>query len=919
MTRKSSHFEDITLSRRGFLKTTAGITAGAAIGAYSFKSSTKMFEPVEAQEAAEVKLIKSICLFCSVGCGIKAKVENGVFTGIEPWEEHPINGGRLCCKGASVASSVVNDRRLKSPMIKEGGKWKKISWDDAYSRIAEKMVEIRKKYGPDALFFAGSAHVSNEGAYLQRKFMAFWGSNNVDHQARICHSTTVAGLGNTWGYGAQTNHFNDMRHTKCILFLSNPAEAHPVSFRHLYAAKQRGAYLITADPRYSRTAAQSDLWLPMRSGTDIPLILGIANWILQNNWHDEDFINQRTNGFEYVKKVVEEYPPEVSAEITGVPADKIKEAARLMAQNQPSTLQYAMGATQHEVGTNNIRSFAILQLLLGNAGQVGGGVNAFRGHDNVQGATDLAVLSNTLPSYYGLSDGAWKHWGNVWGVEYEWLLGRFTSNKLMNTSGFTMSRWRDGALGELELGQPSPVKMAFLWGHSTPSQAGMAIVKKAYEHLEMLVVVDPYMESAGALADRQDGIILLPASTTWEASGTVTASPRQVQWRTKVIDPLYESKPDPIILLELAEKLADKDDPGWKDFGKNFKNIPEDIQDKEIRVGARAIGMRESTWRLKRQQDYDYAFDTETLQGIGGPVDGEYWGLPWPCWNDEHPGTPILYRNDIPVAEGGHDFRAKWGAEAPDGTSLLSAIDGHEQLNADGTPGTGWKLDRTTEYKELIATNKVPYGRARARLWAWNLPDPVPVHREPLWTPRPDLATKYPAYEDDVYGVQFRVRTKSKSTQDAFIKAKLYEEYPLIWTSGRQVEHQGGGAMTRSNPILAELQPDMYVEIHPRDANARGVRDGDMVWVSSPRGTEYGLKSAKTRVKARVTKGIRPGTVFMPYHWGGIFQGDSYTNRSPEGTAPLVKGDSANILAPPGWDASTQMQTTKSGVCEVSK
>jgi formate dehydrogenase major subunit len=250
---------------------------------------------------------------------------------------------------------------------------------------------------------------------------------------------------------------------------------------------------------------------------------------------------------------------------------------------------------------------------------------------------------------------------------------------------------------------------------------------------------------------------------------------------------------------------------------------------------------------------------------------------------------------------------------------MLSAIDGHAELNPDGTPGPGWKLDRTTEYKELIAANKVPYGRGRARLWAWNLPDPVPVHREPLWTPRPDLVAKYPAYEDKVYGVHFRVRTESKSTQDAFINAKLYETYPLIWTSGRQVEHQGGGAMTRSNPILAELQPDMYVEIHLRDANARGIRDGDMVWVSSPRGTEYGLKSAKTRVKARVTKGIRPGTVFMPFHWGGVFQGDSYTNRYPDGTAPLVVGDSANILAPPGWDATTQMQTTKSGMCEVSK
>ena len=910
----------IKMKRRSFLKLAAATGGAVALSKYFKFGDAELFEPVAAQEGGEkIELIKTICIHCSVGCGILAKVANGQLVGIEPWVNHPINRGRLCSKGASIPASINNDRRLKYPMKKEGGKWRKISWEEALTEIANKMKEIREKYGPDAVFFAGSAHVSNEAAYLQRKFMAFWGSNNIDHQARICHSTTVAGLGNTWGYGAQTNNFNDMRHAKSIIFFSNPAEAHPVSFYHIYKAKQRGAVLICCDPRFSRTAAQSDLHLQFRPGTDIPLVWGICHEIITNGWVDEEFIRLRTHGYEYAKEVIMQYPPEVAEEITGVPAEKIRLAAKLLAENRPGTLQYAMGATQHEVGTHNIRAFAILQLMLGNAAKSGGGVNAFRGHDNVQGATDLGVLSNTLPSYYGLSEGAWKHWAKVWGVSFEWLQGRFASKELMHAKGATMSRWRDLVLAEEtgeKLGQPTPIKMAIFWGHSMPSQAGTYFVKRALEKLEMLVIVDPYVESAAALPERDDGIILLPACTNWEYPGTVTNSSRQVQWRNKVIDPLYDSKPDVEILIALAEKLG-----FGEEFTKNFKKLPEDIYDKEIRVGARAIAMRQSTWRLKRQQEYDYVFNIETLRAEGGPCDGEYWGLPWPCWNDEHPGTPILYRNDIPVAEGGHDFRAKWGTKAPDGKTLLSGIDGHPELNPDGTPGPGWKLDLTTDYKKLIAENKVPYGRGRARFWAWNLPDPVPVHREPVWTPRPELARKYPTFEDKVYGeTHFRIETKGRSIQERdILEKKIYEAYPLVFTSGRQVEHQGGGAITRANPILVELQPEMYVEINPRDANDRGIKDGDIVWVHTYRGYELGHYRSRIQVKAKVTRRVPPGVVFLPFHWAGMFETVEYTKRFPEGTAPIVIGECANTIAPPGWAPETQMQTTKSGLCEVTR
>ncbi|RLG58050.1 MAG: molybdopterin oxidoreductase, partial [Candidatus Hydrothermarchaeota archaeon] len=213
--------ESLKISRRNFIKASLTVGAGATLGRY-IKSRefnpAELFSRVEAAESEDIKLIKTVCIHCAVGCGVLAKVKNDLLIGVEPWVEHPVNAGSLCSKGAAIAEIVTSERRLKYPMKKEAGRWVKIKWDDALDEIAGKLKEIREKYGPDSVMFLGSAKVTNEEAYLFRKFAAFWGTNNVDHQARICHSTTVAGLANTWGYGAMTNNFNDMRHSKCIMF-----------------------------------------------------------------------------------------------------------------------------------------------------------------------------------------------------------------------------------------------------------------------------------------------------------------------------------------------------------------------------------------------------------------------------------------------------------------------------------------------------------------------------------------------------------------------------------------------------------------------------------------------------------------------------------------------------------------------------
>ena len=286
------------------------------------------------------------------------------------------------------------------------------------------MLAIREKSGPDSVYWLGSAKHNNEQCYLFRKFASFWGTNNVDHQARICHSTTVAGVANTWGYGAMTNSYNDILKSKSIFLIGgNPAEAHPVSLQHILKAKeQNNAPMIVCDPRFTRTAAHASEYVRFRPGTDVALIWGIMWHLFENDWVDKDFIDKRVWGMEFVRDEVKKWAPEEVEKVTGVPGAQLRRVAKTLWSNRPGTLIWCMGGTQHTTGNANVRAYCNLQLVLGNMGVAGGGTNIFRGHDNVQGATDFGVTCDSLPGYYGFADTAWKHWARVWDVPYDWFL-----------------------------------------------------------------------------------------------------------------------------------------------------------------------------------------------------------------------------------------------------------------------------------------------------------------------------------------------------------------------------------------------------------------------------------------------------------------------------------------------------------------
>ena len=933
-----------TLDRRQFL-TTSGVAVGG-LAALSL-SSGRVEAAAPTTGGGEVFVKKSVCTHCSVGCTVEAEVQNGTWIGQEPGWDSPFNLGAHCAKGASVREHAHGERRLKSPMKMVNGQWQKISWDTAINEIGDKMLEIREQSGPDSVYWLGSAKFNNEQAYLFRKFAAYWGTNNVDHQARICHSTTVAGVANTWGYGAMTNSYNDIHNSKAIFIIGgNPAEAHPVSLLHVLKAKEENnAPLIVCDPRFTRTAAHADEFVRFRPGSDVALVWGILWHIFENGWEDKEFIRTRVWGMDEIREEVKRWNPEEVERVTGAPGAQLERVARTLVNNRPGTVIWCMGGTQHTNGNNNTRAYCILQLALGNMGVAGGGTNIFRGHDNVQGATDLGVLADTLPGYYGLSAGAWAHWSRVWEEDLDYLKGRFAvwdkngkSKAMMNEKGIPVSRWIDGVLEAKEnLGQPDNTRAMVLWGHAPNSQTRMTEMKEAMEKLDLLVVVDPFPTVSAVLHDRKEGAYLLPTTTQFETYGSVTASNRSLQWREKVVEPLFDSKVDHEIMKLFADKF------GFTD--RMFRNIAIDgdepsIEDitREFNRGMWTIGYTgQSPERLKKHMKYQHHFDKTTLRAVGGPCDGDFYGLPWPSWGTpemNHPGTANLYDMSLPVSEGGLTFRARFGVER-DGESLLAdgvysknseIKDGYPEftmqmlmdLGWDGDltaeerasieavagPETNWKTDLSGGIQRVAIKHEcAPFGNAKARTVVWNFPDPIPLHREPLYTNRRDLVKDYPTYEDKTF---WRVPTLYESIQ----KNDFSKEFPIILTSGRLVEYEGGGDETRSNPWLAELQQEMFIEVNPRDANNLNIRDGNDVWVSGPEG-------ARIKVKAMVTERVGEGVAFMPFHFGGHYQGKVLRDKYPKGADPIVLGESTNTVQTYGYDSVTQMQETKATLCSI--
>ena len=748
-------------------------------------------------------------------------------------------------------------------------------------------------------------------------------------------------MANTWGYGAMTNHLGDIQNAKSIFIIgANPAVNHPVGFRHFLKAKENnGAKLIVVDPRYTRTAAKADYFAQIRPGTDIPFMYGMMNLIFENGWEDKKFIDERTYGIDEIRKEAAKWTPEVVEDVTGVSAATLKEITEIYAKNRPGSVVWAMGLTQHTIGSSNTRIAPILQLVLGNMGVSGGGCNILRGHDNVQGASDMANAPDSLPGYYAKNEATWKYFAKMWKVDYEWLQGNFVKPEWMMKPGFTLARWWAGVLDGKDGNDAienagDSLKALVVIGNGITSTAQQAKVQEGLDGLELLVLMDPFVNDAGVITNKKDGVYLLPAATQYETSGTVVATNRSGQWRSQVCKPLYESMPDHEVLFELAKRIGFYDELTRTIRDADGKIEWPEAATREIANIVKSIGL--TGWtpeRLKRHQENWDKFDEKTLMGKEGTdVAGEYYGLPWPCWTEKHPGSPNLYDISKPVMQGGMGFRNRFGLEH-NGVNQLAAEGSAPEQGAinGGYPeitkknieevlgikltdeerekmGATWATDGSGIIAEKCMQKGIaPYGNARARAIVWTFVDQIPQHREPIHSPRPDLAKKYPSFKDKAK--QYRVDTKFESLQQS---KDFSKEFPINLITARLVNFSGAGMETRASKYLSRITPEMFADIHPELAAKHGIKNWDFVWVHSPEGT-------KIKVRARIVPSVKPNMIFLPFHWAGYMQGVDMTGNFPEGTRPFAVGESANTVTNYGYDIVTQIPETKGGLCRIER
>ena len=565
----------------------------------------------------DIRYVSTTCPYCGTGCGFNLVVRDGRVFDVAHWQRAPVNGGKLCPKGRYAHEFINSPDRLTKPLIKKEGRFVEATWDEAYDLIAERFGS----YKPDEMACLSSARASNEENYLMQKFArVVLKTPHIDHCARLCHASTVAGLAAVFGSGAMTNSIQDISESKCVFVLgSNTFEQHPLIARSIIRARQGGAKVIVADPRYTPTAQQADLYMPFISGTDVAILNGLMQEIIRNGREDKEFIAQRTKDYEKLKEVVmkETYSLENVSKISGIPVESLRTAAEWIAGAEVATLIYSMGITQHTTGVDNVKSTANLMMLTGNLGKPGGGVNPLRGQNNVQGACDMGCLPNVFSGYQKVTDEeVRKKMMEAWGVDdiAEARVG-YTVTEMMNVL----------------TDNPSEIRAMYIMGENPMlSDPDIQHVEEGLRNLEFLVVQDIFLTETAGFAD-----VVLPAACYAEKDGTQTNTERRVQRWKKAQDPPGEAKPDWQIICELGARMGYAEQFAYEN--------PEEVFNEVAAV-------------------------TPSYHGISySRLDPD--GLHWPCPTAEHPGTPILHREKFAMPDGLGVFSPiEWKppAEVPD-------------------------------------------------------------------------------------------------------------------------------------------------------------------------------------------------------------------------------------------------------------
>lgn len=1031
------------VSRRSFLKRglamsglgVAGVVPATAAAADATKGPYKLTKVTETT---------NICCYCSGGCGTICSTRDGELINLEGDPDHPVNLGGLCPKGASMwglRKIVTEDRkaqehpgRILHPMVRRAGskKWERLSWEQALKEIARRVKKTRdatfvEKEGDvtvnrcDGIASLGAAQLNNEEAWLVQKFARSLGIVAIDNQTRVCHSSTVSGLAPSFGRGSMTSHWCDFANSDVIMTIgSNNVENHPLSSRWVERAQDKGATWIVIDPRYSRSAAQADIYGRVRPGTDIAFFGGLINYILSNDLYQKEYVLNYTNaaclirkdykfdtdtglfsgwdpetktydndtwGYDVNQKRVWDtsegspfawvnkpgtpkfktpdlkvlkrdltlkdpncvlnlmkahyarYTPEMVSRITGMDIDVLqhiwKVYAATGAPEKSGSILYALGQTQHTYGSQNCRIMCVVQLLLGNMGVAGGGINALRGEPNVQGSTDVGCSVPDLPGYLRVPTGkkhptlakylsaetaaagyyvnkpkflisALREWfGENATVENDYCYDLWpkVSPKLSYGDYSTMMTFNDM--------RDDKIKGYFVWGmnpcHSTPNAKH---ARNSMAKLDWLVCADWFMTETATFWEAPDmdaskintEVFFLPVALIYEKTGSINNSGRWIQWREKAIEPPGECKSD----FEMMMLLWDEISALYRAEG---GACPDQVlkANWNYRINGKA-DIRALCWALN-------GYDTKTgkllpnytvLQADGSTACG-IWIFSGYYNNNDAPMDPMkqpMTRRSKADPTGLGLF-PQWSYAWPANRRIL-----YNRASAD-PQGRPWNKDRVlVEWKDGkwlqndvgdFATAQKPNNDAffmtweqNARLFAAGMVDgPMPEHFEPHEAPIKNLLNGAGG-NPCAFGVD-----------DPSVKRGDVSEFPFVVTTYSVVEHWQSGTQTRNIPWLNEISPCNFIELSEELAKEKGIKNGDMVRVWNKRGN--------VKVAAMVTKRMKPMTidgktvhvVGMPHHfsWAGQF----------------ATGDNVNDLPPNVGDPNSYIPEYKAFLVNLEK
>ncbi|WP_141204839.1 molybdopterin oxidoreductase family protein [Streptomyces griseorubiginosus] len=729
------------------------------------------------------------CPYCALQCGMNLTPAPDGTVEVGERADFPVNRGALCGKGRTAPAVLSSRVRLTSPLVRSGGTLVPATWDEALDRIAGGLARTRSEHGPDACGVFGGGGLTNEKAYTLGKFArVVLGTSQIDYNGRFCMSSAAAGGMKAFGLDRGLPFpLEDIPKSGCVILVgSNLAETMPPALRFFTELKENGGTLVVIDPRRTRTAEQADLHLMPKPGTDLALALGLLHLVVAEGRVDEEYVRERTVGWEDARAAAMAHWPEYVERITGVPVPRLRETVRLFCEPQSAMVLTARGPEQQSKGTDTVSAWINLCLATGRAGRPYSGYGCLTGQGNGQGGREHGQKADQLPGYRKLDDPAARaHVAEVWGVDPDTLPGPGRSAyELLDALG-------------------TDIRSLLLMGSNPVVSAPRAAhIEERIKSLDFLAVCDVVLSETAALAD-----VVLPVTQWAEETGTTTNLEGRVLLRRKAISPPDGIRSDLEVLHELADRLG---------VEKGFPTDPEEVFEELRRASA------------------------------GGPADysgityrrlAEENGVFWPCPSEDTAAGPGPTENT--AAGPGPTENTAAGPGPTENTTAQPRPTGN--TTAQSRP-TG----NTTAQSRLIGDSAAHPGTPRLFLDRFAHPDGrarfVPVSHRAV------------AEEPDA-------------------------EYPVLLTTGRVVAQYQSGAQTRRVDELNAAAPGPFVELHPRLAERLGAAEGDPVAVVSRRG--------RAVAPARITPGIRPDTVFMPFHWYGEGRANTLTNPALDPTSRM--------------------------------